>query len=190
MTQNYDLIESNNNLLFRQLKEDSIQAFQTIYSAYKENVHYLVKSKITKSCDAEDLVQDVFMKLWEYRKEIDENRAPVGLLFRMTINKVHNYRRRVEIEKSYQNYILNSENLSFTLPMSTICSSEIKSKIEPFLKQLPSEQSDVFHLFWLKGMSRHQIAKQKGLSVRTIDNQMYRVKKEISKRISVGYFSL
>jgi len=42
----------------------------------------------------------------------------------------------------------------------------------------------------LKGMSRHQIAKQKGLSVRTIDNQMYRVKKEISKRISVGYFSL
>ncbi|MGQ8337521.1 sigma-70 family RNA polymerase sigma factor [Sunxiuqinia sp. A32] len=164
-------------------KRNHTEFFEDIYRKYRANIDCLIRSRIQKICDVEDLVQDVFTKVWEYREEIDESRPIQSLLFRMTTNLVYSYKKHENVARKHCVYIAQRQRFQFDSPYSVFYYNDIDSTIEANLKRLPRRQRDVFNLFWKKGLSRQEIAKEKDLSVRTVDNQLYRVRKILREEL-------
>ncbi|MGQ8338615.1 sigma-70 family RNA polymerase sigma factor [Sunxiuqinia sp. A32] len=176
-------IDQNVQLLKR-LKSGCVLAFHDLYNAHRQNIYHLVRSRINKSYDVEDIVQDVFMKIWEYKENIEENKAPIGLLYRITLNKVCNYKIHEDVKKRYNDYLHGITELNYASSYSIIFHNELETKIESLLAELSPVQRDIFLMSWEKGLSRQQIAQDRGLSVRTIDNQIYRTKKKLKEKLS------
>ena len=179
--QNLDV--TRNNILFYEFKEGNPNAFQYIYNQHKDNVRRLILSRINKPCDAEDLMQNIFMKIWECRSDLDINKSPLGLLYRMTLNVVNNYKKHEDVVKRYNLYMNYYRKSSIINSDSDLFFNEVRSKFETTLFELPPSQKEISILFWNKGMSTRQIAKQRGLSIRTVDNQIYRTRKRFKEEL-------
>ncbi|MGQ8335466.1 RNA polymerase sigma factor [Sunxiuqinia sp. A32] len=179
-----DLKIYESSSLYKRLKKGSDEAFQNIYQKYRKNIDYLIRSRIKKPCDAEDLVQDVFMKIWEYRREIDENRPIKNLLYRISLNAVYSYNSHLDVIKRNENYLATNLSLGFNSSDSILIFKETDSIIKTIINRLPKKQQDIYKMHIEEGLSRQQIAKEKGLSVRTVDNQLYRAKMKMKEVLS------
>ncbi len=157
-------------------------AFSGIYKTYRDNIYRLVRARIGKSYDVEDLVQNVFMRVWEYRDELDPDRFSFGLLYRMTLNVVSSYKKHENIVRKHKDYLVNSDPPTAD---PDILFNEAVSRAEAIVLDLPPVQRDIFTLFLYEGMDRRQIAACKGLSVRTVDNQIYRARKKLKRELTV-----
>jgi len=164
-------------------KNMGADAFGRLYQKYTENIGTLVRSRIRKPCDAEDLVQDIFLKIWEYWDHIDEDRPVKSLLYRIALNAVSNYNTHERVIKRFESYWAYSQKYSLDSPESCLFCEEINCRIESILQNWPAKQENIFRLFWEKGLSRQQIAAKKKLSVRTVDNQIYRAKKKLKRQL-------
>ena len=80
--------------LIRKFKEGNEEAFSVIYKLYWEKVYHFSSLYITSPEDVAEVVQEVFIKLWEARHLVDEEQSFEGFLFIITRNKVFNNSRK------------------------------------------------------------------------------------------------
>lgn len=82
-------------------------AFQSLYGLYWKQVYNFASLYIFNTADVEEVVQDVFLKLWETRERIDLDQNFKGFLFIITRNIVFNEHKRKVNERAYQETVLN-----------------------------------------------------------------------------------
>ena len=90
------------------LREGNEAAFAYIYNAFVGKVYNFTTLYITDFVEIEDVVQEVFIKLWEMRSAIDENRSIEGLLFIITRNLIFNQSRKSFNEAVFKETLLNT----------------------------------------------------------------------------------
>lgn len=103
-----------------QIKQGNSKAFKTIFDRYWSIVYRFTGLYLMDNYEKEKITQQVFIKLWEKRELLDEEKDLDGLLFIITRNLIFNH-----IRKS-----INEEKLTETLQLATEASSEIESGIE------------------------------------------------------------
>lgn len=103
-----------------QIKQGNSKAFKTIFDRYWSIVYRFTGLYLMDNYEKEEITQQVFIKLWEKRELLDEEKDLDGLLFIITRNLIFNH-----IRKS-----INEEKLTETLQLATEASSEIESGIE------------------------------------------------------------
>ena len=80
--------------LIQKLKEGNEEAFSSLYKLYWEKVYNFSRLYLVSSDDVAEIVQEVFIKLWETRHLIDEEQSFEGFLFIITRNQIFNYSRK------------------------------------------------------------------------------------------------
>lgn len=176
----------NRNLVLK-MKRGDVKAFHEIFVTYSERLFEFSFSYLKDSFTAEEIVQDVFMRIWEIREDIDEDKSFKSFLYQMTVNKVFNYMKHQVVKQKYEKYILNS-NYSFgDSPESQLLFSELDNRIGLLLQKIPAQQRNVFKLSRIDGLSNPEIAKQLGLSIRTVENQIYRTTKFLKENLKGEY---
>ena len=143
---------------------------------------------------AEDVVHDVFLKLWD--KQVF--RLPENDLKRVLYVSVRNacldHLRRVSMEQDiidHRALQLKLEELDFFEASDELFMR--KDLLELLMKkvaELPERSQEIFRLSYLKGMKAAEIAEQLGLSVRTVENQLYRSLLYLRKHCSHLFFYL
>lgn len=140
-------------------------------------------NKILNDADtAEDVVQDVFVKFWSKRENMNIIHSVKSYLYRATINTSLNYLesnkkiiRLKDTEHSSESLTINSgEELSH---------KELKNKIDEAIDQLPPKCKVIFVLSRNEGMKYQQIADHLGISVKTVENQMGKALKMLRERL-------
>jgi RNA polymerase sigma-70 factor (ECF subfamily) len=130
-----------------------------------------VANKILHDRDAsEDVVQDVFAKLWTKKTEIPFLQSGKNYLFRVTVNATLDY-----LEKNKKVVRLNDEtaHISFTNETEeTLDVKELEMKISKTLEELPPKCKAVFILSRYEGMKYKEIAEHLDISVKTVENHM------------------
>ena len=132
---------------------------------------------------AEDLVQDIFCKLWEKRAELQITVSVKAYLYQSTINHSLNYIkkvRRAEIrETEYQSFRPGEDHAADTV----YAVKELTGRVQLAVNTLPEACRNVFILSRFEHLSYKQIADALNISVKTVENQMVKALKHLRKRL-------
>jgi len=177
------------------LKEDSEYAFQLIYDCnrnriYKTAVWYL-KSPIL----AQEVVQDVFLKLWFERNDFKINTSIEGWLFTVAKNNILNRLKKISNEWKALNILPLLRNDVSNNTENSIQDSEYTSILNAAVKSLPTQQRKVFQMARQEQLSYSEIGKALELSPLTVKTHMSRALTHIKaylklKGIIISLFSL
>jgi RNA polymerase sigma-70 factor (ECF subfamily) len=129
--------------------------------------------KIVKDKDlTEDIVQDVFIKLWEKKDTLIINSSLKSYLYRSAINTAYNELNTI---KRYPKKILEGEEMENSIVVENeerLEVDELEEKIAIIIAQLPEACREIFTLSRFEAMSYKEIAETLSISVKTVENQM------------------
>jgi len=179
--------EHIDRLLVRRLKNGDEQAFQAVFDFFGENLFHFACSYLKNAASAEEIVQEVFLRIWEIREDIDEEKSFKSFLYRITVNKLLNHLKRQVVRQKYEAYLSGDDQSFYESPEATLHFSELEEKVSLLIKKLPEQQKNIFKMSRLDGMSNPEIAETLGLSIRTVENQVYRATKFLKENLKEEY---
>ena len=161
--------------LLRRLKQGDRKAFDAIYEQWGGYVYnFTCKTLFNKSL-AEDITQELFLRLWEHRTQIDEERNFQAWIFTVARNLVYREGRRMLLNSAFidvvqqegprrggENTTDDMVNLSFT-----------SEYIDELIGQMPPARRRIYILSRQEGLSVREIAQRLDLSEKTIETQLY-----------------
>lgn len=172
------------------LKNGDLSAFEEIYHLFFKRVFHFANSFTLEVQDAEEITQDVFMKLWQKRSTIDIDKNLSNLLFAMAKNLVIDKMRQYTsvkkglkiIGENQQLHKINSSNTEHLVNYYEL--SEIISKL---VDQLPDGRRTIYKLNREKGFKYHEIADFLNISQGTVEKQMSLALKTLSNTLKMKY---
>jgi RNA polymerase sigma-70 factor (ECF subfamily) len=174
-------------MLVRRLRKGDKQAFELIFNRYKEQLYFFTQGYLHSSTDSEEIIQNVFLSLWESRDSLKEELSLKSFLYKITVNNIYNYLKHKAIEHKYLEYISVQEIKLEDNSEESIIYNDLKKNIDQLINDLPSKQQLIFKLSRKEGLSHNEIAVRLGLSVRSVENQLYRALKHIREKLKNEY---
>ncbi|MBB4801638.1 RNA polymerase sigma-70 factor (ECF subfamily) [Flavobacterium nitrogenifigens] len=180
MAQNSNIDEKK---LLLELSQGSELAFTNIYNRYKNNV-YATALRITKSkIQAEEAVQDVFLKIWQNRENIAEVIDFENYLFIISRNHLFNSIKKIAKETS-QITEIDRKEAGFIDTDITIKDEQYNTILNQIVEQLPPQQQKVYQMAKRDGLSHQKIGEDLGISTETVKKHMAQALKFIRLKIS------
>ena len=168
-------LKSNENLI-KLLKKGDMIAFDEIYEKYCRRLYGFVFHFIKQEADAEGIVQEVFIRIWESRKKIDSFTSFESFVFTIAYNTTINLLRKKVNEKRYLEFLKDRQQISSTNEIiDEIHFKEINENIQNLLKRLTPRQREIFLLSREEGFTHSEIAKKLNISPNTVKNHMVSV---------------
>lgn len=161
----------------------SQENFEQIYKQYYPKMFAFAKNYIPANEDAENIVQDVFLSLWERKQEIVISYTLVTYLFTLVKNRCLNFLRHKLIEEEFNSQM--KEELRFKLyalesmDYSYQSEKELQEVIRRALDSLPERCREVFIKSRIEGLKYKEISEELGISVNTVENQMVTALKKL-----------
>lgn len=139
--------------------------------------------------DAEDIAQDIFVKLWD-NPEIWENKATWdSYIYTMTRNQIYNFLKHQSVEICYQEKLSQEDFPSFEFDIyDKLYAKELQLLIKLTLDDMPEQRRKVFSMSRQNGMSNQEIADKLQLSIRTVERHIYLALQELKKVILIVFF--
>ncbi len=167
------MIGKNEDLyLFSKLKKGDKKSFEKLFNKYYEplcNFAFLFLKEVKLS---EEIVDDVFVYIWNKRKQLEIKNNPKAYLYRSTRNAVFSLLRKNRISVTpFTNDELNIESKNF-LPDTLLINSELHDKIKKIMSKMPKQAGLVFRLHKIDGMKYREIAEILNISIKTVENHM------------------
>lgn len=158
-------------------------AFKDLFEAFYPSLCLYSKRFIDKREVREDIVQDVFLTLWEKRNEIAMNPSAVGYLKTCVKNSCLNYLEHLEYKRKHIHTELEREPSYATSTDSLYTIIELKCLLKATLDKLPEDCKKVYLMSCFGGKTYAEIAKEIGLSVRTVERYRNKAAKGKLKRL-------
>lgn len=153
------------------LQSGDENAFQAIFHEFYIPVCKTVQRFIRDKNIVEDLAQDIFVRLWERREQINITASLGAYLHRMAVNEALTHLRR---QKKFQiNDIAETDfKANDHSTDEVMVGNELKDNIQAAISQLPPRCQTIFKLSRYEQMTYKQIGEQLDISVKTVENQM------------------
>lgn len=172
------------NELAERLRKGDLEAFDIIYDIYAGKLHAFGMKYLRSSAEAEELVQTVFLKVWENHGKIDRDLSFRSYLFTIAYNDICKLFRR----QSYlQKYVLETLYENRQSSSATEEGAEYQSvlgEVQRLLGTLPESQRKAFMMSKIEGKSTREVATQMGLSPGTVDNYISGALKMLREKLS------
>ena len=162
------LEDNDDRQLVSRLRVGDKKAFEEIFRKYREKIYYFAIRYYNSAEDAENVVQDVFIKLWDEREGVKEELSLNNYIYTIAKNHLFNIQRKKINEKAYRSYIVDHLVQSSNLENELIY-ADLKSGVDKIIDELPAQRKKVFIMGNMEGMSNKEIASTLNLSVRTIE---------------------
>lgn len=185
-------MEANPNIqmLIEQLNRGNEQAFDRIYRTFSPRVFSFALSLLKDKAEAEEIVQEVFIKVWKKHGEISINGSFDSFLFTMTRNSVLNFIRKTEYHRIFLEYQKHNPEPDPELNQE-IHFRELETIYEKAIEKLSPRKKEIFILKQKHALSYDEIAQKLGISSKTVRNQMDAASSEIKQLIShLGFTGL
>lgn len=166
--------------LIEELTEGNQEAFRTVFKAAYPQVRAFSKGFTKNDTDADDIAQQVFIKLWTKRAILANVRNFETYLYTITKNTVLNH---MASQKAFMVDISDVRNLSTenTSPLEQIEASDLQLLIDMTVENMPPQRQAVYKLSRVEGLSNDQIAEKLGLQKKTVENHLNLALGEIRK---------
>ncbi len=160
--------------VIEQLKIGSKEAFRSLFDLFGPRIHAFALSYLKNEADAEELLQEVFLKLWEVRASLDSSKNIKSFLFKICINLIYDLIRRKNIEQAYLDYSGINDPSSVDNTWHEVIYNDMLNNMQQLIASMPEQRQRIFRLSKEDGFTNEEIAKQLNLSQRTVENHLYR----------------
>ncbi|MEO6683081.1 MAG: sigma-70 family RNA polymerase sigma factor [Ginsengibacter sp.] len=184
-----DYVVLSDEQLFSLLKDNNEAAFNVLFKRYRNKLYYYIL-RHTKSAEiAEEIVLDIFMKLWKGRELADEIQVPAAFFHKVAYYKAMDFLRTAARHSQLQKlYIDRIEHAGEKTPDDQLIDAEIKNIFLKAINQLPPQRKLIYQLSRDEGLSHEKIAEMLNLSRSTVNNTIVSATNSITeylkKRVS------
>ena len=168
--------------LVRRSREGDMQAMGLLYEHYKSRLFSLAYRYTFNPTAAEDLIQDIFLKVFTHIETLEKDEAFPGWMYRIAVNTCLSYLRshkkvlQQSVSLSDVEYLVGENSQSVTEKM-------IGKPLEEAIRDLPNRLKSVFLLHDVQGYKHNEIAQIMGCSVGTSKSQLFKARMKIRKRL-------
>lgn len=155
--------------------------FLEIYRAFYGKVFTFVLSLVKSRANAQDITQNIFMKLWKNRKKLEYIKSMDDYLFILSKNACMDYFRKASRKKEISTDVFDEFLLSriVSSPEKRIDALSDIKELRHVIDSLPSKRRDIFIMSRFDGLSNDEIASILGVSKKTVENQISLATKKI-----------
>lgn len=155
--------------------------FLEIYRAFYGKVFTFVLSLVRSKANAQDITQNIFMKLWKNRKKLEHIKSMDDYLFILSKNACMDYFRKASRKKEIATDVFDEFLLSriVSSPVKRIDALSDIEELRHVIESLPSKRRDIFIMSRFDGLSNDEIASILGVSKKTVENQISLATKKI-----------
>jgi len=179
-------LKDQDKQVVEQIKEGSKEAFHLLFDEFGPKIHAFALSYLKNESDAEELLQDVFLKLWEVRESLDSSKNLKSFLFKICINLIYDFIRRKNIEQAYLDYSGRNNPSIGNNTWHEVIYNDMFSNLQQLIATMPEQRQRIFRLSKEDGLSNEEIAQKLNLSRRTVENQLYRAVSFLKDKINRG----
>lgn len=158
--------------LVSQLRKGEPQAFETLYNQYFDRLLVMANRYTRNIQDAEDIVEDAFIRLWNQRQEQVNADTIAVFLYRSVKYKCYDYLRHNTVKKEHQPALIRlldtNEEGDFSVELIRL---EMIRLIYDLAATLPEKMKAIFLLTYESGLKPAEIAERLQISVQTVKNQ-------------------
>jgi len=156
--------------LVRKFKSGDVDAFEALFKSYYQPLVGYGRTIVKDADEAEDIVQQVFISVWEKRSELEIHTSLRAMLYKAVYNSSLNRLKHGEVRRNYSKEIKLASSVSFT--QEDVQYKELQKKINDAIDLLPEQCAKIFKMSRFDQLKYQEIADILSLSVKTVENQM------------------
>jgi RNA polymerase sigma-70 factor (ECF subfamily) len=178
----------NENDLITRLKNDDAAAFDQLFQLYGQKLYGFALKYLKSESEAEEMVQEVFVRLWENRKSLKSDYSFKSYLFTIALNQIRKFfNKRASALRFVQQ--LQKESLSDNHTVDSIDYGSLLRRIDEIVDTFPERKKQIFLKSRKEGKTSKEIAADLNITVGTVDNQIsdaLRIIREILKKEGIA----
>lgn len=149
------------------------QIFEQVFKTYFKTLHSYAYTILNSDAAAEEMVQQVFYKLWERKEEVKVHTSIKAYLYRAVYNESVNYLKHYTVKSRHQTYAMQQQSNHYERGAGEkLAGKELEQQIRQALNELPEQCRTIFQLSRYEELRYKEIAQQLGLSIKTVESQM------------------
>jgi len=166
----------------QQLNNAGSQELEQLFKTHFEGLYTYAYTILRDSHLAEEMVQEVFVKLYERAQHIRIETSLQSYLYRSVYNESLNHKKHQKAKANYRQFILHRQNPA-SPPKEAGNYLELEAKLQLALEELPEQCRTIFQLSRFEELKYREIAERMGLSIKTVENQLNKALKIMRKRL-------
>ena len=151
---------------------DNDAAFRELYVRYKNKLYYFVFHLLKSKEETNDIVQEIFIRIWESRSFINPDLSFSSFLYTMARNRILNYFRDIDIDEKVKEILATQKAKEEEAIDSQIIYTEYQEILRNAISRLPPQRQKIFNMSRIENMSHKEIAAQLGISVNTVQEHI------------------
>jgi len=153
------------------LSKDTEAEFEKVFKSNFKNLHAYAQTIVHDDVMAEEMVQNVFCRLWEKREQIHIRESVGAYLYRSVYHESLNYLKHLKVRDAYQTYVIrqmaDTNNAAYEIELS-----ELEDRLDIALQELPEKCRTIFQMSRFEELKYQEIADKLEIPVKTVENQM------------------
>jgi len=177
-------LESSDINLTVLIKKGNKRAFDEVFLKYYKQLHAYAYIITKEKDDAEELVQNVFVRIWSKRAQLDANGFLKSFLYRSVHNECLNYIKHKQVRAKFALHYADDEADNIGDLNEEITATELERSIYLAISELPEKCRQIFQLSRFEQMKYQEIADSLHISIKTVENQMGKALKILRLRVA------
>jgi len=164
--------KNDDEFLVRQLVQGNEKAFQKLFEKYKDDIFTYSKSLLQSDAAAEEIVQEVFLRLWKNSDGLDPKLSLRSYIFTIAKNLSFDFLRKAANNRKLQEEIFYLTNEAQDILQEALLNTDYEILKKKAIDLLPPKRRKIFEMSRNEGMSYKEISTELGISVSTVKTQM------------------
>jgi RNA polymerase sigma-70 factor (ECF subfamily) len=170
--------------IIERIRQGDVKQFESLFrSSYVSLVRY-AKTLLKDHDTAEEIVQDLFCRIWKDRERIKIESSFNGYLFRAVHNRCLHYIEHSRIVEKHAEQMSFLQQESPESPSDILNYKELQATIASILEKLPERCGKIFYMNRFEGLKYNEIAEKLSVSVKTVEANMGKALKEFRKELT------
>ena len=158
-------------ILFEKMQRGDTSALEYFFREYTDVLYYRAFGFVKDNLAAEDIVQEVFIRFWQLRKNLKITDSVPGYLCKAVDHRCHNYLEHLKVKHRYE------ESQKWEEVMEEVSEDEeelniMRERLKMFVDSLPEKCREIFILACIEGLKYKQVAEKLDVSVNTVKTQL------------------
>jgi len=164
-----ELMASYERILLEKLKNNDQSAFTIIFTKYYQDLVQFSYGFTRNPDSSEEIVEEVFLKLWENRKLLVIHNSLKSFLLKTVQNRSIDSLRHINVTHKYASLVLEHPLLSENDTENYILHSELEANFNHAMTKIPAQFAEAFRMSRIETLSYQEIAQKLDISVRTVE---------------------
>lgn len=167
--------------LLNAMQSGSMDAYAKIYRSYSARIYVNILKMVKDENEAQELLQDVFLKVWTKRQLVDPQQSFRSYLFQIAKNTVYNFIRKRNLDRQVENYMKSHLQEGYCHIEEDLIIKENEEWLLKTIEQLPPRRQQIFRLCKIEGKSYVEVSESLGISTSTINDHIVKATKFIKE---------